>query len=902
MRNTHYLSSMFEPTSVAVIGASEVAQSVGCVIFSNLVDGGFRGALHAVNPKHETVMGRKCHRTVEEIGARVDLAIIATPARTLHAVVEQCGRAGVSNAVLVTALERGDRALEQRVLDTARAARVRLLGPGSLGILRPQAGLYAALSRIAVASGELALVTQSGAMCSVVLDWAATHQIGFSSVISLSTAIDVDFGETLDYLAHDERTRYILLHVDHVRNARRFMSALRSAARIKPIILFKTGRHEQHGVRGEATVGEASLADAVFDAAMRRAGVVRVQNIGQLFFAARAFASGFRPRMEALAIITNGAGPGAIAADRAGDLSTPLVGVSAPTRAALAKLKIGEGGGGNPLDLGGDAPAQRYRDAIVAFADDPEIHNVLVILSPHAMTDPVEIARAVVEVSRSVSLSICCCWMGGGQVAQGRAVLEQAGIPVFHAPETAVELFHNISQFYRHQTLRLQTAGQTAHADGSGASGARMLVEALLNQRRTLLSTMEAKALLRSFGVPVTQTMVAHDVTEALFVAEQVGFPVVMKIDSPDLAHKAEAGGVRLNLTTTESVWSAFQDIVGSVRVRLPEARITGVSIEPYLHCPHGRELRLSAFRDPVFGPVISLGPGGAAMAHIRDRAYGLPPLNAVLARDLIETPQLAHVLGGVGAQPAVDRAALERVLVAVSDLLCELPWVSELIIDPLIADEQGAIVADARVVIDQGLPAGSDPYSHMAIHPYPAHLSQNWKMSDGRTVRMRPVRPEDAALVQDLFDRLSPEARYYRFMEEIETLPPGLINRFTQIDYDREMALIALTREEGVDTMIGSARYSLAADGESVEFALVVADDWQRFGLGRRLMGALIECARAKGFRSIVGDVLGNNAKMLRLMQGLGFAVQPHPEEGSLRHVIKDLHAQSAQCAASMR
>ncbi len=891
MRNTHYLCSLFEPNSVAVIGASEDESSVGSVIFKKLVEAGFRGALHAVNPKHETVLGRKCYRSVEEIGGRVDLAIIVTPARTLHAIVEQCGRAGVRNAVVVTALQRGDSALARRMLEAARNTRMRLLGPGSLGILRPHAGIHAALTKISVASGELALVSQSGAMCSVVLDWAATHQIGFSSVISLSSALDVDFGETLDYLAHDERTRYILLYVDHVRNARHFMSALRSAARIKPIILLKTGRHQQNEQQGGVAPGEASRADAVFDAAMRRAGVVRVQNIGQLFFAARALALGFRPRVDALSIITNGAGPGAIAADRAGDLGTPLIGLSAPTLAVLEKLKIGDGRAGNPLDLGGDASPARYRDAILAFADDPAIHNVLVILSPHAMTDPVEIAAAVVEVAKSVNLSICCCWMGGGQVAQARVLLDQAGIPAFHAPEMAVELFHNISQFYRHQALLLQTAGQTEQADRGASTGSRMLVEALLNQRRSVLSAMESKALLRSFGVPVTQTMVAHDVTEALFVAEQVGFPVVMKIDSPDLERKAEAGGVRLNLTATESVWSAFQDIVGGVRLRHPDAHITGVSIEPFLFRPNGRELRLSAFRDPVFGPVISLGAGGAAAGHTGDRAYALPPLNTVLARDLIDAPQVAKLLDGFHAVPAVDRGALERVLVAVSDLVCELPWVSELVIDPLIADEKGAIVADARIVIDQGLPAGSDRYSHMAIHPYPIHLSQDWKMSSGQVVRMRPVRPEDAVLVQAFFDRLSPEARYYRFMEELQALPPGMISRFTQIDYDRDMALIATSRAGDGEEMIGSARYSLAADGESVEFALVVADDWQRFGLGRRLMGALIECARSNGFRSIVGDVLGNNPKMLRLMQGLGFSVQAHPEESALRRVVKVLH-----------
>ena len=887
MLNDHYLSALFKPASVAVVGASEEPRSVGHILFKNLIDAGYRGSLHAVNPKRDTVLGHPCVRSVEDIGRRVDLAIVATPARTLPAVVEQCGRAGVRNAVIVTALAPTDNALERRMLETARAGGVRLLGPGSLGILRPADGLNAALTRIGVASGDLALVSQSGAMCSVVLDWAASQHIGFSSVISLSSAIDVDFGETLDYLIHDARTRYILLYVDRVRDARHFMSALRSAARVKPIILLKAGRHGSDG----AATGEAELADAVFDAAMRRAGVVRVQNVAQLFFAARALATGFRPRAEQLAIVTNGAAPGAIAADRAGDLGTPLLALSPAAQAALTKSKVAAGRVGNPLDLGGDAPPERYRDAILALAEDLAIRNVLVILSPHALTDPVDIAQAIIDVAKQVSLSICCCWMGGGQVAQARTLLDQAGIPVFHAPETAVELFHNISRFHRHQALLLQTAGRSDDTRRSGSGGARMLVEALLNQRRTVLSAMEAKALLRSFGVPVTQTMVAHDVTEALFVAEQIGFPVVMKIDSPDLHDKSEAGGVRLNLSATESVWSAFHDIAGTVRTRHPDARITGVSLEPYLHRPHGRELRLAVFRDPVFGPVISLGAGGAAAGHVADRACALPPLNTVLARDLIDSPQVEALVAAIDGVPEVDRAALERVLVAVSDLVCELPWMREMVIDPLIADEDGAIVADAHIVIDQGLHAGGDRYAHMAIHPYPGHLIQEWKMADGRIVRVRPVRPEDAAAMQAFFDRLSPETRLFRFMEPLEELPPSLIDRFTQIDYDREMALIATTRSDDVEAMIGSARYSLAPDGESVEFALVVADDWQRFGLGRRLMGALIDCARNKGYRNIVGDVLGNNPKMLRLMHGLGFEVQPHPEENTLKRVVKALH-----------
>ncbi|MGD9871766.1 MAG: GNAT family N-acetyltransferase [Thauera sp.] len=884
MAGPHALSTAFEPTSIAVIGASDTPGSVGRIIFRNLVDGGYRGTLYAVNPKYESIQDHPCHRSVEDIGRPVDLAIIATPARMLHNVTAQCGRAGVRNAVIVS---NTGHTLERRIIETARETRLRLIGPGSLGIARPGSGLNAALTRIAVKPGEIALVSQSGAMCSVVLDWAQTNDVGFSSVISLGGTVDIDFGETLEYLIHDVQTRYILLYVDHVRNARHFMSALRSAARVKPIILLKAGRHGRDD-NNAPDADDTSLADVVFDAAMRRAGVVRVQNIDQLFFATKALSCGFRPREDSLAIVSNGSGPADLAADRAKDLGTGLVSLGSATVATLERLGGRERRSHNPLDLGGEASAKLYRDAILALAEDPAVSNLLVILSPHALVDPVEVAQDIIDLAAQVRLKLCCCWMGGGQVAEARALLAQAGLPVFSSPEAAIELFHNISRFHHSQNLLLQTAGGGSATAYRRTGGARVLIETLLNQRRHTLSAMESKALLRSFGVPVTHTTVARDATEALFVAEQTGFPVAMKVDAPELTSKSESGGVRLNLNTTEAVWSAYHDIIDTVRLRRPEAQINGVSIEPYLYRPQARAFSIRVHRDAIFGPVISLGAQDASAP----RTFALPPLNTVLARDLIDSAMPAAAQGPRSQAGLLNRAAIEQVLVSVSELVCELPWVRELTIDPLFIDADGAIAADARVAIDHGLPAGSDRYAHMAIHPYPLHLMQDWKVGDGRPVRTRPVRPEDAKLLLGFFDALSPETRYMRFMEELDELSPAMVARFTQIDYDREMALIATTIDDkGAEQMIGIARYALAADGESVEFALVVADDWQRHGLGRRLMGALIEVARGKGFRSIFGDVLGKNAKMLRLMHSLGFLVQPHPEENALRRVVKALH-----------
>ena len=887
MLTQHYLTSLFAPQSIAVIGASEREKAAGTVIFSNILNSGYKGQVYAVNPRHPTIHGHAAYPTVEAIGGRIDLAIIATPARTVPAIMEQCARRGVSNTIIVASgfgeIGHSGAALERRVLEIARAGKVRILGPNCLGIMRPDQGLNAAYTRIAAAPGELALVSQSGAMCSAVLDWAATNGIGFSSVISPGGSSDVDFGEILDYLIYDERTRHILLYVEHIRNARRFMSALRSAARVKPIILLKAGRHDFD------SANETTIADEVFDAAIRRAGVVRVQNIDQLFHAAKALSAGFKPRGRQLAIVTNGGGPGAMAADRAGDLGIPLARLSGETTEALNRFLPRNWSHGGLVDIGGNATPECYRDAILAVANDPNVHSTLVMLAPHALTEAIDVAQAILDVAAKVRLSICCCWMGGGQVAEARRLLEDAGIPVFPTPDTVIELFHNIAKYYRNQKLLVQTPGPTPKRNGSRGASARMLIETLLAERRKTLSVMESKAVLRAFGIPIAQTMVAHNATEALFVAEQVGFPVAMKIDSPDLAQKSAAGGVRLNIASTESVWSAFHDIVGTVRKSHPEARITGVSIEPHLTRPHGRELMIGVLRDPTFGPVIVFGAGGADADLYRDRALALPPLNPFLARDLIDSTQVARALGEFRHLPPADRNALEKVLVGVSELVCELPWVKELEINPLIVDEDGAIAADARIVIDHALGGSTEPYAHLAIHPYPGYLVQEWQIDD-KTLTIRPVRPEDANLEQEFVRNMTDASRFFRFMDSIRELPPTLLARFTQIDYDREMALLAILNEDGKERQVASARYALSPDGESVEFALAVADEWQQCGLGRRLMALLADCARHAGYRTMVGDVLADNIKMLGLMESLDFAILPHPEDRSAKRVVKQL------------
>ncbi|MFO1346385.1 MAG: bifunctional acetate--CoA ligase family protein/GNAT family N-acetyltransferase [Rhodocyclaceae bacterium] len=894
MLEQHYLTSLFEPKSVAVIGASERENSVGSIIFKNILDAGYKGRLYAINPKHETIHGVQAHASIEEIGARVELAVICTRPQTVPAIVEQCGRSGIKNVIVITAgfAEAGHSgaALERKMLEIARSYNVRVLGPNCLGLIRPTLGLNATFAKVTANAGNLALVSQSGAMCSAVLDWAKANGVGFSTVISLGGTADVDFGEILDYLIYDSRTHYILLYVEGIRNARRFMSALRSAARIKPIILLKAGRHAAGSLAVQTHSGMIAGSDSVFDAAVRRAGVVRVKNVGQLFYASKALASKFRPQGKRLAIITNGGGPGAMAADRAGDLDIPLAQLNMDTVQKLNACLPPTWSHANPIDIVGDATPERYRDAILAVASDPDVDGILVMLTPQAMTQPMEVAKAVIEAHEQTGTALLTCWMGEEQVSAARKSLEDAGIPAFRMPETAVELYYHISTYYRNQKLLLQTPMPTSRHERPEAEGAKMLIEAVLSERRKILSEMESKAILRAFRVPVAQTMVARTPTEALLLAEQIGFPIAMKVDSPDLVHKSDAGGVRLNIPNAPAVRNAYHDIIETVHKKHPNARINGVSIEPYLARPNGRELMLGVVRDPIFGPIITFGAGGTEVEIFSDRAVALPPLNNFLAQDLIKSTRASKLLGEFRNMPPASIEALEEVLLNLSEMVCELPWLQELDLNPLIVDENGAIAADARIVIDHA-PASGDRYSHMAIHPYPVHLIQEWQLPDGLEITIRPIRPEDAEMEKDFVSRMSDESKYYRFMDTIRELTQPMLVRFTQIDYDREMALVATVQnEDGTEKQIGVSRYVTNPDGESVEFALAVADDWQKHGIGRKLMGALIECARMKGYRAVVGDVLALNTKMFRLMTSLGFTIHPHPDDTAVKCVVKPL------------
>ena len=889
----HYLHNLFNARSVAVFGASERPDSVAGILFRNLREAGYDGTVYPVNPKHETVFGVHCYARAAELPAIPDLALIATPAPTVPSVLDDCGQRGIRHAIVLSAgfreIGAAGAALEETLKATARKHGIRFVGPNCLGIQRPAIGLNATFSQGATLAGDLALVSQSGAICTAMLDWAETNGIGFSSVISTGASADLDFGELLDYLAVDPATRGILLYIEGIRDARRFMSALRAAARFKPIVLVKVGRHEAGSRAAQSHTGALVGSDAVFDALVRRAGVVRVDTILQLFASARALSSHVRPSGNRLAIVTNGGGPGVMATDRAVELGVRMAALSPATVEALDAALPENWSRANPLDIIGDAGAARYRAAVAACLADDGVDGVLAMLTPQAMTRPTEAAEAVIDVARDAKKPVLACWMGEAQVHEGRRLFKQAGIPYFTTPEPAVEVFSFLSAFYENQRQLMQTPEPLSHQAEPDVEGARLIVENALAHGRRLLNEVESKALLSAFHIPVAQTLIARDPMEAVLMAQQMGFPIAMKINSPDITHKSDVNGVRLGLASSQAVRAAYADILAEARRLRPDARLDGVAVEPMAMRPHAREVLLGVATDPVLGPVIAFGAGGVDVEAFQDRAVTLPPLNRYLAQDLIRRTRVATLLGAFRNRPPADRAALENVLLRVSEMVCELPWLAEMDINPLLVDADGALALDARIVVAPRAPS-ADRYGHMAIHPYPAHRVMRWQLPGGNDVTIRPIRPEDAELTQHFVRGLSEESRYFRFMDAVRELSPEMLARLTQIDYSREMALLALTRLGDEEVELGVARYSTNPDGESCEFALVVGDAWRRQGLGHKLMSALMDAARAQGIKRMEGEVILGNHAMLKLAQSLGFDSAAHPEDPGVRRIVRTL------------
>ncbi len=907
MLDKHYLTPLFAPGSIIVLAGPPDAADAPTREAQALL-----AALRA-----QAFTGTVTHLDIEGSGgtlhdlahSRADLAIIALPHRQMASGLEVAARLRCRAALVLGSGV--DAPLAASLHRIAQREGVHLLGPNSLGLQRPSLRLNASAAGPLAQEGPLALVSQSGALTAAVLDWAGGNAVGFSSVISLGAHSGVGLAEALDFLANDPRTHSIAVCMEGIQNARRFMSALRSAANAKPVVVLKAGRHEAGCAAAQTHSGALVGSDDVFDAALRRAGAVRVRSFVELFSAAKCLASRHRPGGRRLAVVTNGGGPGVLAADWASDIGLDVGRLSDTARARLAPQLPALATLHHLIDLSEEATPAHYRAAIATALAEREVDGVLALLSPKPGMDAAAVAQAVADARKDAGTDadkpLLSCWMGDTSVAPAREALRAAQIPTFRTPESAVGAFGNIATYHHNQRLLLQTPPPRAAALAEpDIEGARLLIEGVLAERRTTLTEMESKALLAAFHIPVTRTLLARSGHEAMMIATQLGFPVALKIDSPDIAHKSDVGGVQLGVPNAAAVRDAYEAMAQRVARLAPGARVNGVTVQPMAGARHGREVCIGLVTDDPFGPVITFGAGGTMIELIDDRAMELPPLNQFLARHLIGRARVARTLGEWRGAAAVHTEALEQVLLRVSEMACALPQLREMDINPLIVDAEGAVAVDARITVaEAAVPAAGHhgPYGHLSIQPYPAGHERTWPLRHSRDgsgeYLVRPIRPDDAQMIQRLVRELSPESRYFRFASRIPELPPSMLARFTLIDYDRDMALVAVHRERTAsdvgetrttERIVGVSRYAINPDPTSCEFALLVADDFADQGLGTRLMHSIMDVARERGLAEIQGLVLADNSKMLKLMRRLGFEVRPYPEEPEFRLVVHAL------------
>ncbi|MEX5746287.1 GNAT family N-acetyltransferase [Massilia sp. X63] len=878
--SVRHLEHFFSARSVAVIGASIRAGSVGATVLSNLVNAGFHGEVWPVNPKYQVLAGLPVYADVEALPAGPELAVVCTPAATVPGIVARLGKAGCRAVVVLSAGLDGTgadgRSLRQAMLDAARPFLLRILGPNCVGLLVPGIGLNASFAPVAALPGRLAFVAQSGALVTAVLDWARTRRIGFSSFVSLGDGSDVDFGDLLDYFAGDPNTDAILLYAESVRQARKFMSAARSAARAKPTVIVKAGRVAEAANAAFSHTGALAGSDLVYDAALRRAGMLRVDTTAELFDAVAILAQPHRPAGGRLAILTNGGGPGVMATDALVRGGGVLARLAPATIDGLSQVLPPTWSHGNPVDIIGDAPAERYRVALQAVLDDPEADAVLFIHAPTAIVPSADIARALLPLMRASRLPVLCCWLGGDSVAQARSLCLDAGMPVFDTPEEAVRGFQQMVDHGRNQRMLAQVPSSCAPF-APERDVARTLVAGLLARGVTAVGEADAKRILSAYGIDVVRTETAGGADEALAAARAIGYPVALKILSPDIPHKSDVGGVVLDLPDEAALGRALAEMAARVGAQRPQARLAGFTVQAMARRPLAHELIVGVATDPVFGPVVLFGQGGVAVEVTADQAVALPPLNRVLAADLVGRTRVARLLAGFRDRPRADLDALYDVLVRVGQMIVDLPELAELDINPLLLDAGGAIALDARMRLAPLAP-GADPLARMAILPYPDWLEVQVDSALG-PLTLRPVRPEDAPAHQAFFQSLSPEDIHFRMFGMMRELAPNQLARLTQIDYAREMALIATRGQGRGSETLGVARVIADPDNIEGEFAVVVRSDLKGRGLGRILMQGLIDYCRQRGLVRLRGAALGENARMHALARACGFGLQSGPD-----------------------
>jgi acetyltransferase len=884
MEKQPLMDYFFKPQAVAVVGASTREGTVGHILVKNLKEGGFPGPIYPINPKADQILGLKAHPSLAAVNAPIDLAIIAIPIQGVPEVIRDCGAQGVKGAIIISAggKEAGEAGLETdaAIHEEARKAGVRYLGPNCMGLLAPGSSLNASFAAHSAAAGNLAFISQSGALGSAILGWAIQNNIGFSHFISVGTMADLDFADLIDYLGNEPTAKSILIYMEGLTHHRRFMSAARAVSRIKPIIVAKSGRSQAGAKAAASHTGALSGLDEAYNAAFRRAGIIRVNTVRQLFDCAAALGKVSRPTGGALGIITNAGGPAVMAIDALSAWNTEPAPLDAGTRQQLDEILPPFWSHSNPMDILGDATPERYLQAVRLALKAPEFSGLIVILTPQAMTDPAGVAAAIIPEIKPQAKPVLAVWMGGVDVEASVHRLNEAGIPTYETPEEAVDTFMAMYSYTRNLELLQETPPQLPYESEVNFGRARTFIERCLTTQHRVLTEIETKAILASYGIPVNPTVAADSAPAAVKAATNLGFPVVLKISSPQITHKTDVGGVRVGLADEAEVQTAFAEMTDAVKAKMPEAQILGVTVQPLAH-PIDFELIVGAKRDPGFGPLILFGLGGIYTEVLHDAAIELPPLNHMLALRLIQRTRVYRLLQGYRNLPGADLDKLAELIVRLGQLMTDFSQIVELDINPLFITRGQPLAVDARMLVeDSPVPAPR----HLIIAPYPNQFIQDWMLEDGTPVILRPMKPEDEPLVKDFLASCSEDTIYFRYFRLIRKWTHEMLIRFTQNDYDRELGLMAVGTPPGPQVMMGVSRLVMTPDRDSGEFAVIIADPWHGKGLGHKLLTSLIDIARTMGVQRLWGEVLSQNHPMLELVKKAGFALKTDHESGTVR------------------
>ncbi|HZN65774.1 MAG TPA: bifunctional acetate--CoA ligase family protein/GNAT family N-acetyltransferase [Tepidisphaeraceae bacterium] len=893
------LDVIFSPRNVAVIGATETANSVGRTVLWNLIQSPFGGTVYPVNPKRPNVLGIRAYPNIAAVPEKVDLAVIVTPAPVVPGVMNECADAGVKGAIVISAgfKEMGPPGveLERKVLEAARRGRMRVIGPNCLGVMNPLTGLNATFAAGMARPGNVAFLSQSGALLTAILDWSLRELVGFSAFVSTGSMLDVGWGDLIDHLGNDPKTHSILIYMESIGDARSFLSAAREVALTKPIIVIKAGRTEAAAKAAASHTGSLTGSDEVLDAAFRRTGVLRVNTISDLFYMAETLSKQPRPNGPRLAILTNAGGPGVIATDALIGAGGQLATLAPETTAELNKILPPHWSRNNPIDILGDAGPDRYAKSLEVAARDPNSDGLLVILTPQDMTDATATAEALKPYAKTEGgKPVLASWMGGPDVAGGEAILNRAGIPTFSFPDTAARAFQYMWRYS--YSLRgiyeTPTLGVDVEADNADRDAAAGILQVVRDSGRTILTEYESKRLLAAYHIPTVETHVASTEEGAVEWASVLGFPVVLKLFSETITHKTDVGGVKLNLHDKEAVHHAFRQIRDAVAEKAGAQHFHGVTVQPMVKLADAYEVIVGSSIDPQFGPVLLFGSGGQLVEVYRDRALGLPPLTATLARRMMEQTKIFTALKGVRGRKPADIPSLERLMVRFSQLVVEQPWVKEIDINPLLVSSDGMVALDARVVLHEpGTPAEKLPRS--AIRPYPVQYVSEWRTKDGTPVTLRPIRPEDEPLMVKFHQALSERSVWLRYFHPLKLSQRTAHDRLTRVcfnDYDRELALVAERRDAktGEREILGVARLSKLPGGREAEFALLVLDQCQGRGLGTQLLRSLLQAARDEKLARVSADVLPENLEMQRVATKLGFRIERVEGEPTVRAEIE--------------